>query len=51
MFDKKTVTTTATIYNWMFFVTGNLWDAQYAYTFPFLENASSVDSKPTCNLY
>lgn len=43
MFDKKTVTTTATIYNLMFFVTGNLWYAQCGCTFPYLENASPVD--------
>lgn len=43
MVDKKTVATTATIYNLVFFVAANLWYAQYGYTFPFLENASPVD--------
>ena len=43
MFDKKNVATTATIYNSMFFVAGNLWPTQCGYTFPFLENASPVD--------
>lgn len=29
----------------MFFVAGNLWDAQCGYTFPFLEDASPVDTQ------
>ena len=43
MFAEKTVATTATIYNLMFFIAGSLWYAQYGCTFPFLEIASPVD--------
>lgn len=42
MFDKKNVTTTATIYNLKFLITGNLWHPQCGYTFLSLSNASSV---------
>lgn len=43
MFDKKNVTTTATIYNLKFFITGNLWHAQCGLTFLFLEYANAAD--------
>lgn len=43
MFDKKNVTTTATIYNLKFLITRNLWHPQRGYTFLSLSNASSVD--------
>ena len=43
MFDKKNVTTTATIYNLKFLVTGHLWHPQCGCTLLFLSDASSVD--------